>query len=108
MKRRYLCKKIGKWWGWTGEETSDIDIVAEVVDGKERYAVLAECKFRNRKMGVSALNELEERSKYVKGYNNIKFKLFSGSGFTEDLLEIAESRGDLELISLDDLFPGWD
>ena len=108
IKRRFLCKKIGKWWGWTGEETSDIDIVAEAVDGKEKYAILAECKFRNRKTGISALKELEERSRYVKGYNNVKFKLFSGSGFTEELIEIAETRKDLELISLDDLFPDWE
>ncbi len=108
MRRRYLCKRIGKWWGRTGEETSDIDIVAEVVDGNEKYAVLAECKFRNRKMSICALNELEERSKYVKGYNNVRFKLFSGGGFTEDLAEIAESRNDLELISLDDMFPDWE
>ena len=32
----------------------DIDLVAEVVDGKEWYAILAECKFRNRKTGTSA------------------------------------------------------
>jgi len=44
----------------------------------------------------------------VKGYNNVKFKLFSGSGFTEELIEIAETRKDLELISLDDLFPDWE
>ena len=108
IKRRFLCKKIGKWWGWTGKETSDIDIVAEAVDGKEKYAMLAECKFRNRKTGISALEELEERSRYVKGYNNVKFKLFSGSGFTEELIEIADTRKDLELISLDDLFPDWE
>jgi len=108
IKKRFLCKKIGKWWGWTGEETSDINIVAEVVDSKEKYAILAECKFRNRKTGISALKELEERSRYVKGYNNVKFKLFSGSGFTEELIEIADTRKDLELISLDDLFPDWE
>ena len=92
----------------TGEETADIDIVAEVVDGNKEYAVLAECKSRNRRTGVSALEELEERSRYVKGYNNIRFKLFFMNGFTEELIEIAESRSDLKLVSLDDLFPGWD
>ncbi len=107
VKRRFLCKRIGKWWGWTDGETSDIDIVAEVVDGKERYAILAECKFRSRKTGPSALEDLLFRSRFVKGYNNVRFMIFSGSGFTDELEELAESRGDLELVSLDDLFPGW-
>lgn len=61
IRRRFLCRGIGKWWGWTDGETSEIDIVAEVVDGGERYAILAECKFRNRRTGVSALEELEFR-----------------------------------------------
>lgn len=108
MRRRFLCRNIGRWWGWTGEETSDIDLVAEVVDGKERYAILAECKFRNRKTGTSAWEELRYRSGFVKGYNSVKYMIFSGSGFTEELCDIAESRNDLELVSLDDMFPGWE
>ncbi len=107
VRRRFLCKRIGKWWGRTGDETSDIDIVAEVVDGRERYAIMAECKFRNRKTGTSAFEELLFRSGFVKGYNSVRFMLFSKSGFTDDLIELAESRDDLELVSLDDLFPGW-
>ncbi len=107
IRNRFLCRKIGKWWGWTDGEVSDIDIVAEVVDGRENYAIMAECKFRNRKTGMTALEELEFRSGFVKGYNNIRFMIFSGSGFTEELVDVAESRDDLELVSLDDLFPGW-
>ena len=107
VRNRFLCKKIGKWWGWTDGETSDIDIVAEVVDNGNSYAIMAECKFRNRKTGMTALEELEFRSGFVKGYNNIRFMIFSGSGFTEELMDVAESRSDLELVSLDDLFPGW-
>jgi len=105
LRNRFLCKRIGKWWGWVDGEVSDIDVVAEVIDGKDRYSVLAECKFRNRKTGISALEELEHRAGSVKGYNNVRFMIFSGSGFTEELIDIAESRNDLELISLDDLFP---
>ena len=96
MKRRFLCKKIGKWWGWTDGETSDIDIVAEVVDGKENYAIMAECKFRNRKTGISTLEDLQYRSRFVKGYNNVRYMVFSASGFTEELMDEAETRADLE------------
>ncbi len=107
IRNRFLCKKIGKWWGWTDGETSDIDIVAEVADGREICAILAECKFRNRKTGITALEELEFRSGFVKGYNNVRLMIFSGSGFTEELMDITESRSDLELVSLDGLFPEW-
>ncbi|MBE6524810.1 MAG: hypothetical protein E7Z65_08105 [Thermoplasmata archaeon] len=82
--------------------------MAEVVDGKEWYAILAECKFRNRKTGTSAWEELRYRSGFVKGYNSVRYMIFSGSGFTEELCDIAESRNDLELVSLDDMFPGWE
>jgi len=105
VRNRFLCKRIGRWWGWVEGEVCDIDLVAEVVDGKERYSILAECKFRNRKTGISALEELEHRAGSVKGYNNLRFMIFSGSGFTEELIDAAEDRDDLELISLDDMFP---
>ncbi len=55
-------------------------------------------------MGISVLEDLEFRSRFVKGYDNIRFMLFSGNGFTDELTELAESRDDLELVGLNDLF----
>ena len=107
MRSRFICKRIGRWWGCIEGERSEIDIVAEIVDNRGSYAILAECRFGNRKTGVPTLEELKYRSKFVKGYNNTRFMIFSASGFTEELIDIAEFRNDLELVSLDDMFLGW-
>lgn len=62
---------------------------------------------RNAGSGASVPEDPEFRSRFVKGYDDVRLTIFSGSGFTDELLEIGESRDDLEPVSLDGLFSGW-
>lgn len=104
LKEHFMCRRIGKWWGWDGESVTDIDVVAEVTDGTFHWQILAECKFTKKPVGVPVLRTLESKVPFVKGYDNIRLMLFSVGGFTEELMDIADGRPDLELVDLDGLF----
>ena len=94
-ERAFPISKIGKWWN--GKE--EIDIVGINPQGKE--IVFGECKYRNKKMDTHLFYDLVRKSTYVewnKGFRMELFVLFSISGYTKALREIANERDDLILI----------
>lgn len=93
IRRNYVCKEIGQWWGKVDGEFVDIDVIAIVLKNRVKYTVFAECKFRNKPMGFGALNTLQRRTESIKGSCNDVYMLFSISGFEEDLVDYAEENG---------------
>lgn len=86
--------KIGRWWNAHDE----IDIAAIDPDGNN--LILGECKFWQEPVGVSVLRSLEDKTSGVdwKKYDRrVWYVLFSASGFTEELKQLAETRNDLLL-----------
>ena len=73
---------IGRWWGTNPlkREQQEIDLLA--VDETGTRAIFAECKWTNEKMPESVVDELMEKAKMFKNYNEKYFYLFSKSGFT--------------------------
>jgi AAA+ ATPase superfamily predicted ATPase len=98
VTRHRRCKAIGSWWGKAGGVSTDIDIVALCEDGRNEYHLLCECKFRNKESGIREMMELENTSRPLKDCYNRRFCMFSRSGFTDELIEYAESRG-IELLT---------
>ena len=98
VTRHRRCKAIGSWWGKAGGVSTDIDIVALCEDGGNEYHLLCECKFRNKESGIREMMELENTSRSLKDCYNMRFCMFSRSGFTDELIEYAESRG-IELLT---------
>ncbi len=98
VTRHRRCKAIGSWWGKAGGVSTDIDIVALCEDGGNEYHLLCECKFRNKESGIREMMELENTSRFLKDCYNRRFCMFSRSGFTDELIEYAESRG-IELLT---------
>ena len=98
VTRHRRCKAIGSWWGKAGGVSTDIDIVALCEDGGNEYHLLCECKFRNKESGIREMMELENTSRFLKDCYNRRFYMFSRSGFTDELIEYAESRG-IELLT---------
>lgn len=78
---------IGKWWS----KNEEIDIVA--IDEENETLYFGECKWSNKKVGEDIYRELIRKSNLV-DLNNEKRKnryiLFSKSGFTERMMEIAK------------------
>lgn len=114
------CEWCGKWRGRVavkeGGRTvrdpegrtlttdSDIDIVARVLRSGLRLVQMCECKFTRRRSGIQELEELEEAGKRAcKGGENVEYVIFSRSGFTSELIDRAENRTDLRLVSIEDM-----
>ncbi len=70
--------KCGRWW----DRSNEIDAVAIADD----HLIVAECKYRNKKVGVDILESLKDKVKYIETQLPVtKYILFSKSGFTKEL-----------------------
>lgn len=91
----FYFSKVGRWW----DAHHEIDIAA--LDPEGNNLVLGECKFWKEPVGASVLRALEKKSAHV-GWNKhertLWYVLFSVSGFTDELLAIADERDDLLLV----------
>jgi AAA+ ATPase superfamily predicted ATPase len=103
--------KLGRWWGKLSKTVpaendqerlmtvdSEIDIVA--VDVNSNHYILGECKFRNTVMELSDLAKLKEKSVIVKKDALVQYALFSKSGFSEELINLAQHEPNLWLFPL--------
>ena len=86
---------IGRWWN----SKEEIDIVAFDSTGED--IIFSECKYRNQPMDADVFFDLLRKKELVpwkKDSRREKFVLFSISGFTQNLKELSETRGDLLLV----------
>lgn len=93
-----LYNQIGRWW----DNKNEIDIVAFNTLGNE--ILFGECKFRQKKMDINVLLELEEKACTVpwkQKERKERYILFSNSGYTENLIELAQKRDDVILMYAD-------
>lgn len=88
--------KVGRWW----DKEIEIGIIGL---GENNKIVFGECKYSKKLIGLNILNELKEKSKKVI-WNNDKreeyYILFSKSGFSEDLIELAKNTNNIILKKL--------
>ncbi len=91
----FYFKAVGKWWN----SKEEIDIAA--LDQEGNNLILGECKYKNEPVDISVFNKLEFKSRFVEWRNDNRstwYVLFSVSGFTEDLTNLAAARKDLLLV----------
>jgi AAA+ ATPase superfamily predicted ATPase len=106
--------RVGTWWGNAlneyrregSRQTEEIDVVGV---RRSSVAVVGECKWRNSQVGVDVLEELDAykipalRQAKARLAKNLSIVLFSKSGFSRRLVQVAEERDDLSLIRVDQL-----
>lgn len=81
----FPIKKLGRWWN----NNEEIDIVGL----GDNEIIFGECKWSNKKVGLSVLLSLKEKSKSVKWNNSSRkeyFILFSKEGFSDDLISLSK------------------
>ena len=106
----YMVTDIGTWIDripsddGTSKELTDIDLVAEAIDGRNKVELFAECKLKNAPVGFETLNDLDRKLNFVHGKKNYRRVLISASGFQQELYGYAEGAIDLMLIDSDCLF----
>ena len=88
--------KVGRWW----DKNTEVDIVAL---GENNKIVFGECKYSKKQVGLNVLKELQEKVKNIKWNNKNReeyFILFSKSGFSEELEELAQKEKNIILKKL--------
>ncbi|ELY33777.1 ATPase [Natrialba magadii ATCC 43099] len=94
------CSRVGRWW----YKEAEIDIVG--LDPQTETLLLGECKWTTTPVGPSllaALEALEEDVRWKGADRTVVYALFSHSGFSAELRQLADDRSDLSLYTPPDL-----
>jgi AAA+ ATPase superfamily predicted ATPase len=94
-KLSFVPNRIGNWWN--ANEEIDLVVLGET------SAILVECKWTSKALGVDILADLERKTDLVRPElvnRQISFALCSRSGFTTQLIKDVKQRNDIMLLSL--------
>lgn len=103
----FAPSRIGSYWRNDNEGDTEIDVAA--VDHQHKRLFLGECKYHAKPVDVAVYSALQEKGKSkeltaaFKGYE-IVYGLFSKSGFTDRLVEMATENPNLILIQEDTVY----
>ena len=94
----YGCVRVGRQWG----KNYEIDVAG--VNLRNELVVVGECKWSRRKVGMSVLKKLKKKitDNNLPVSPNCRYLLFSKSGFSAELLKIAQNNS--RLLPIDALF----
>ena len=94
--RKHGYRSVGRWW----KGTAEIDVVAS----NAQDLLFAECRYRNELTDADLIDQLFEKSgKVDKKGLNVRYALFSKSGFTR-VAEMRAKTDGVRLYGLDDIF----
>ncbi len=98
-----VLSDIGQWWGTDPKMKKEvqIDIVGTPVEGNEY--IIGSCKYRNELVGVDELELLKQYSEVFGKGEKYYYYIFSKSGFTQGLLDLAE-KDEVKLVTLNDMY----
>jgi len=98
-----VLSDIGQWWGTDSKAKKEIqiDIVGTPVEGNEY--IIGSCKYRNAPVGVDELELLKQYADVFGKGDKYHYYIFSKSGFTQGLLELA-NKGEVRLVTLQDMY----
>ena len=103
----FVPSRIGSYWRNDNEGDAEIDVAA--VDNQHKRLFLGECKYHAKPVDVAVYSALQEKGQSkeltaaFKGYE-IVYGLFSKSGFTDRLVEMAAENPNLILIQEDTVY----
>lgn len=91
----FPVERVGRWW----EKEKEIDIVG--ISERDQKIVFGECKWSSKPVGTNIYSDLKKKSIFVqwgKGKRKEYFILFSKSGFTPNMLNLAKEESNVILI----------
>lgn len=103
----FAPSRIGSYWRNDNEGDTEIDVAA--VDNQHKRLFLGECKYHTKPVDVAVYSALQEKGQSkeltaaFKGYE-VVYGLFSQSGFTDRLAEMAKENPNLILIQEDAVY----
>lgn len=98
-----ILSDIGQWWGTDSKEKKEvqIDIVGTPAEGNAY--IIGSCKYRNTPVGADELALLKHYAEVFGKGNKYHYYIFSKSGFTQGLQELA-GQGEVTLVTLQDMY----
>lgn len=83
-----LYREFGRWWGTdrSRKEQTDIDVVCM----SDSDLLVGECKWKTDPITLDVYEELRHRGSLISGGRNVRYALFSRSGFTDTVREKAK------------------
>ena len=103
IRIHYDCNFVGKIRSGSSAPEVEYVAVARDADGK-KITVCSSSRYCGEPMDVRDLKRLQNGSKKLKISSPPLYLMFSGCGFGGDLREAAESRDDIVLLTLDDMY----
>ena len=103
----FEIEKVGLWWETINNPAEkrgieeQIDLVA--LNESQNQILFGECKWTNKIVDMEVWQGLVRKSKFVNWKNNNRkefFILFSKSGFSQSLLELAKEKQNLVLVEI--------
>lgn len=94
----FVPQKIGGWW----KANQEVDLV---LLGEDQM-MLVECKWSKRPVGTDIFRNLESKTGDVlkdAGQRAVQYALCSRSGFTDNMVKLAEERGDIQLYAWENM-----
>ena len=98
--------RLGSWWG-TNPVThaqDDIDVIA--ADPMEHTMLIGECKYREEFDETGELSDLDGKRDLVRGYTTEGIMLFTKKSVSQGTARKCESRKDVMLVTLDQMYKG--
>lgn len=102
MNGKLDVDEIGSWWG--NDPVLKKQIEVDIIGVSDDVVIFGECKWRNEKFGISIYNDLVRKSHIIEKDKDKVYYLFSKSGFTKPLVEVAKITGNVRLIGIKELF----
>lgn len=100
----FILSDIGQWWGGNPatKKQAQIDIVTLSAD--KESCIVGSCKYRNELVGMDAYTILQSYAEAMGRFKKYYYYIFSKSGFSEKLLNLAGDDETLRLITLEDIY----
>jgi AAA+ ATPase superfamily predicted ATPase len=101
----FVVSQIGQWWGGDSVTKAQVQVDIVALSYNSREVMFGSCKYRNEPASVGTLSELRSGAEAMGGTFDKKYYLiFSKSGFSSALSDIAAADPYVRLISLDEIY----
>lgn len=100
----FAFQNIGRWWGNNPNKKSQAEIDFIAYNESEKQAIFGECKWHKDPFNLSEATSILEKRDMFRQFDQKYIYLFSKSGFSESVKELANMRKDIRLIDFADMF----
>lgn len=99
-----LFTESGRWWGSNSQSKDHEQVEIDLVAKEGRDYLICECKWRNEPLDYPVLSALRRKADIMnRNREHTWFVLFSKSGFSSAIMEVARQEDNVILVSLQDM-----